>query len=158
VAQELASFAGGFSQMASTSNVDLRRTILDTARQLLVEDGYKNLSMRKIAGKIGCSPGTIYLYFKNKDAIFYALIDEGIERLYLTFEALPATEVDPLKHLEDLCRNYIEFGLNNPEYYEIMYMSHPMIAERYPQEQYRKQRLQSGIPRSNIVNNAASSI
>ncbi len=126
--------------MTDASSIDLRRAILDTARQLLIEDGYKNLSMRKIAGEIGCSPGTIYLYFKNKDAIIFALIDEGIGQLCAAFESIQTIHTDPLERLEKLCRCYIEFGLQNPEYYEIIYMAHPLGAERYPKAQYRKGR------------------
>lgn len=126
--------------MAANTSINLTRAILDTSRQLLIEDGYKNLSMRKIAGHIGCSPGTIYLYFKNKDAIFFALIDEGVELLCSAFESVVATTPNPLQRLEKLCRCYIDFGLKQPEYYEIMYMSHPLIAERFPKEQYRRGR------------------
>lgn len=122
------------------SDADFRRAILDTARQLLIEDGYKNLSMRKIAGQVGCSPGTLYLYFKNKDAIFLALIDEGVERLCVAFDAVMAGYSNPAERLEKLCRCYIDFGLTQPEYYEIMYMAHPLIAERFPKEQYRRAR------------------
>jgi len=67
---------------------DYRREILEVARHLLVEDGYKNLSMRKIARQLACSQGTIYLYFKNKDEIFYALIDEGTEQLYHHYQTI----------------------------------------------------------------------
>ena len=68
--------------MSSTSdgpeNGDLRRRILDTARHQLVQDGYQDLSMRKIASAIGYSATSIYLYFDSKDALLHALIHEGM--------------------------------------------------------------------------------
>jgi len=69
----------------NAQNGDLRRLILDTARHLLVQDGYSNLSMRKIASEIDYSATSIYLYFDNKDVLLHALIDEGMKQL---FEAL----------------------------------------------------------------------
>jgi len=126
--------------MPHTSDDNYRTEILDAARQLMVQDGYKNLSMRKIARELNCSQGTIYLYFKNKDAIFYALIDEGTEQLYNAYKAVLQQPATPLAHLERICRVYVEFGLQNPSYYEIMYILLPILTERIPREQYRRAR------------------
>ena len=120
---------------------DLRRLILDTARHLLVTDGYPSLSMRKIARQIGYSATSIYLHFQNKDALVHALIDEGMERMYAAFLEAAATHPEhPLARLEALCRCYIQFGLDNAEYYEIMYLLHPEDMARYPAEKYRRAR------------------
>ncbi len=124
----------------TTQNSNLRRMILDAARQYLVEEGYQALSMRKISRQVGCSVGTIYLYFKNKDEIFHALIDEGFEQLYTSFQAVLMSQFIPIERLQGICQAYIEFGLKHPEYYEIMYLQHPMMAARYPKEQYRRAR------------------
>lgn len=120
---------------------DLRRTILDVTRHLLVTDGYQNLSMRKIARAIGYSATSIYLYFENKDALFHALIEEGMDRLYGSLEAAAAAHPEePFARLQAVCRSYIDFGLRNPEYYEIMFMLHPERMERFPLEKYRRAR------------------
>ena len=126
--------------MAKTEKTDLRRALLDASRKFLVENGYTNLSMRKIARQVGCSPGTIYLYFKNKDAIFHALMDEGYEQLYHAYQDVLKTETDPLKRLQGISRAFIDFGLKHTEYYEIMYLQDPSQIARYPKEQYRRAR------------------
>jgi AcrR family transcriptional regulator len=118
----------------------LRRRILDAARALLVEEGYTHLSMRKIARAIGCSPTAIYLYFRNKDALVHALIDEGFALLYEALCTVAMQHEDPLARLEALWRCYIQFGLQNPEYYEIMFSLHPERMARYPREKYRRAR------------------
>ena len=119
---------------------DLRREILDTTRRLLVSEGYKNLSMRKIARAIGYSATSIYLHFGGKDALFHALIEEGMERLYADLQAAERRDGDARQRLRILCRAYIDFGLQNPEYYEIMFMLHPEHMERFPSEKYRRAR------------------
>ncbi len=43
----------------------LRRKILDAAERLFVEEGYENVSMRKIAAIIEYSPTTIYRFFES---------------------------------------------------------------------------------------------
>lgn len=122
-------------------DTDLRRVLLDTTRHLLVRDGYKSLSMRKIAREAGYSATSIYLHFENKDALFHALIEEGMERLLAQFKAVEVHHAgNPEACLEALCRSYVQFGLDNPEYYEVMFMLHPEHMDRFPAEKYRRAR------------------
>lgn len=119
----------------------LRRKILDKARHLLVTEGYNSLSMRKIAREAGCSATSIYLHFESKDALTHTLIDQGVEQLHeVLATAADSSQGSPKERLEVMCRAYVEFGLSNPEYYEIMFQLHPERMERYPAEGYRKGR------------------
>lgn len=128
-------------EQSKRQNGDLRRLILDTTRHLLVQEGYQNLSMRKIARSIDYSATSIYLHFDSKDALLHALIDEGMMQLYEQLKATAAQHPeDPIERLEALCRQFITFGLENPEYYEIMFLLHPERMERYPAEKYRRAR------------------
>lgn len=129
------------AQLESDDDEDLRRRILDTTRHLLVREGYQNLSMRKIADAIGYSATSIYLYFDSKDALLHALIHEGMMQLHEELEEAAARYAEaPLDRLRALCRCFIDFGLDNPEYYEIMFQLRPERMERYPPEKYRKAR------------------
>lgn len=120
---------------------DLRRAILDTTRHLLVRDGYQRLSMRRIAKEAGYSATSIYLHFKDKNDLFHTLIEEGMDHLYQVFQEITAQHPDdPIRRLEALCRGFIRFGLENPEYYEIMFLLHPERMDRYPAEKYRRAR------------------
>lgn len=122
-------------------NGDLRRRILDTARHLLVQEGYQDLSMRKIADAIGYSATSIYLYFDSKDALLHALIHEGMMELRDRLEGTAAQHPDsPVRRMRALCQCFVEFGLENPEYYEVMFQLRPERMERYPPEKYRKAR------------------
>ena len=58
------------------------RSILDAARDLFVDEGYHNVSIRKIAERIEYSPAAIYSYFPSKDDIFFALAEEGFRILF----------------------------------------------------------------------------
>ena len=46
-----------------------RTKILQAARRIIVRQGFAALSIRKLAGMVNFAPGTIYLYFKNREAI-----------------------------------------------------------------------------------------
>lgn len=129
------------SEREGPENGDLRRYILDNARHLLVQEGYRHLSMRKIADAIDYSATSIYLYFDSKDALLHALIHEGMMRLCEQLKETAAQYPDaPIPRLRALCHCFIDFGLDNPEYYEIMFQLHPDRMERYPREKYRQAR------------------
>ena len=100
---------------------EMRRQVLDTAMWLFVEEGYDKVSIRRIANKIGYSPGTIYLYFKDKDDIFFHLHEEGFARL-IERQKEVFDEPDPAARLRKMGRAYIRFALENPEYYELMFI------------------------------------
>ncbi len=119
---------------------DLRSAILEAARHLLVVAGYREVSMRDVARRVGCSVSSIYLYFANKDALIHALIDEGFARWYDAQVVAEEGARTPRERLERTCRAYIQFGVENPEYYEIMYMFHPGRMGRYPKELFRRAR------------------
>ena len=72
----------GIKERQERDREAVRRSILDAARELFVTEGYRNVSIRKIAEKIEYSPAAIYGYFPSKDDIFYALAEEGFRLLH----------------------------------------------------------------------------
>ena len=92
----------------------LRRQILDAARELFVTEGYENVSMRKIADKIEYSPTTIYLYFKDKAELLSAVCRETLLNFLSTLEMLSRDMSNPVKTLRKSGRAYVEFGLKYP--------------------------------------------
>ena len=120
------------------TDTGLRAATLDTTRTLLVRDGFDNLSMRKIARQVGCSVSSIYEHFAGTDQLVHALIDEGFQRWYDVVVQAAEAPGTPLRRLELHCRRYVEFGLQNPEFYEIMYLHHPRFTERFPRELFRR--------------------
>jgi AcrR family transcriptional regulator len=46
-----------------------KKDIVVAATGLFLNDGYEQVSMRKIASQIGCSPTNLYNHFKNKEEI-----------------------------------------------------------------------------------------
>jgi AcrR family transcriptional regulator len=119
---------------------DLRTAVLDAARQQLVREGYRDLSMRDVANAVGCSVSSIYLYFAGKDELVHTLMDEGFERWYRTQLELTERGGTPAARLESVCRAYVDFGLANPEFYEIMFMFHSDRMARYPKDLFRRAR------------------
>ncbi|MEM8558684.1 MAG: TetR/AcrR family transcriptional regulator [Bacteroidota bacterium] len=136
----------------------LRRAILDEARRLLLADGYDSLSMRKIAVAVGCSATSIYLHFASKDALIHALIDEGMATLHRELEQAEAAHADPVERLLAMAQGYVRFGLENAEYYEVMFLLRPEQMARYPAENYRRARRNLGLFAEALAAGAAAGL
>ena len=122
----------------AVASADLRRSILDAAQAGVSEHGYANLSMRQIARAVGCSVGTLYLYFANKDALYSALVDEAVVHLVDSYG--PAHDIaDPVERLEAFCRSYVRFAMTYPEQYKVMYLELSLDPASVP-EAYRRAR------------------
>jgi AcrR family transcriptional regulator len=83
---------------------------------------------------------SIYLYFAGKDELVHTLMDEGFERWHRRMRDVADGAPTPPARLEGVCRAYVDFGLENPEFYEIMYMFHTDRMARYPKELFRRAR------------------
>jgi AcrR family transcriptional regulator len=106
----------------------LRQEILDAARELFVNEGYENVSMRRIAERIEYSPTTIYLYFEDKAALLFAICEETFAKLAKKLEIIAKQYEDPVEALKKGCRSYIEFGLKYPNHYRVTFINHPQVG------------------------------
>src|SRR6185295_7417962 len=93
------------------------RAILDAARELFVTEGYRNVSIRKIAERIEYSPAAIYGYFSSKDDLFFALAEEGFRLLGDPENPAAAKRLEalePLDRLREVFWHVYEFSRNHP--------------------------------------------
>src|SRR5476649_194828 len=96
----------------------VQRAILDAARELFVNEGYQNVSIRKIAERIEYSPAAIYGYFPSKDDIFFALAEEGFRLLNQLIPSEPARpDLAALDRVRDILWNMYEFSREHPQYF-----------------------------------------
>ena len=99
---------------------ETKKTILNAAGKLFSKKGYDAVTMREIAKEAGCSHTTIYLYFKDKEQLLYQLSMPTLNALHQQFRQIVSmntlTGEDKLK---EVSREYILFGLNNRNMYDI---------------------------------------
>jgi len=111
----------GISERKARDKQAMKKRILATAMKLFLDEGFGNVSIRRIAAKIEYSPATIYLYFKDKDEILFALHTAGFEELYKRQQEVVKLR-SPSKRLRKHGEVYINFALENPEYYNLMFI------------------------------------
>ncbi|MCX5848869.1 MAG: TetR/AcrR family transcriptional regulator [Deltaproteobacteria bacterium] len=112
------------SPMTKEEIDNTRVRILDTALDIIIEEGFNNLSVRKIASRLGVTATTIYNYYTNKDEINLMIRIRGFEKLHdlLTERSAPFNDIE--EKFKAMIRGYVEFGLTYPSYYDIMFNLH----------------------------------
>ena len=101
---------------------ELRQAILGAAADAFARDGYGSVSMRAVAEAVGLSHGAIYGYFKDKDELFEALVQQSFDQLAVALRAMPGRSGDPVRFLRRAGRKYVEFALQNPGAYEFAFI------------------------------------
>ena len=101
--------------------MDTKHRILDEALTLFSEKGYANVYVNDIAERVGIKAPSLYKHYKNKQAIFDAIIDEMNNRFMEQAGALNINGMDPTKDA-DIYKNMneesmIELGKNLFLYY-----------------------------------------
>lgn len=126
--------------MEETKDISLKERIIEAARQVLLSEGYRNFSLRKIAREIDVSATSIYLHFENKDDLVHTLMEEAIERLNNQLERQAKSHDDPIEKLEALAHEYANFALKHPREYQVIYLTSSDEMTRYPKDKFRKAR------------------
>ncbi|MGI9431466.1 MAG: TetR/AcrR family transcriptional regulator [Myxococcota bacterium] len=119
--------------MTRLSGESLRQKILEEATGIVYREGVDRITMRALGDKLGYSPATIYLYFKNKDELLLEIAQHGFERL--AERQLPAySEACPREALKQVARGYLDFALENPALYELMFQKLTPAREQADQQ------------------------
>ena len=65
-----------------------KNEIMEAGLQLFAEKDYHEVTVDEIAERVGLSKGTLYLYFKNKEDLFFSIVQDKADLFY---ERLHAT-------------------------------------------------------------------
>ncbi len=115
--------------------LELRQMILEAAVKLFEEQGgFETFSLRQVAEEIGYSATTIYLYFADKEDLLFHVALEGFKAFGVQLEAAYLLSDDPLLRIRNVGRAYLNFALENPIPYRLMFMQRGDFLERRPPE------------------------
>jgi len=113
----------GIKEKRAKCNNEFRREILDAARELFINEGYEKFTMRRLAEKIGYSPTTIYIYFKGKDDLLFAICEEVAKQFFADLNHIRTVNIDPRDALRQALLYFLEFGFNNPNQYKVFFFT-----------------------------------
>jgi AcrR family transcriptional regulator len=100
---------------------ETRVNILDASLDIVKEEGWQALSMRKIADKIEYTAPIIYEYFANKEAILMELTRKGFLLLARDMKEAKEKQRLPAKQIEAMWLAYWNFAFTQKELYQVMF-------------------------------------
>ncbi|MBM4037522.1 MAG: TetR/AcrR family transcriptional regulator [Planctomycetes bacterium] len=100
-----------------------REAILDAARKLFWARGYERATVPQIADAAEVAPGTVYLYFPSKEALYAELLVEGYERLAERLRQAVRADASLREQGEALIDGFLSFAREHPEYFDIIFFT-----------------------------------
>jgi len=98
----------------------VKQKILEEALNIITAHGYEGLTMRRLGRHMGMTAATVYNYFRNKEEIYLHVLTRGFELLYDDLLRASKSTDDPCEKLKAVWREFVRFGLNQSNYYDIM--------------------------------------
>ncbi|MBC8193250.1 MAG: TetR/AcrR family transcriptional regulator [Candidatus Marinimicrobia bacterium] len=97
-----------------------RLEILQTAEQIFARQGYHTTTMETVAEECGWSKGTLYLYFKNKEDLFFSILLEKMDRFSATLLADLKSSKDIEGKIFALIDAQFRFFTENKHYFQLL--------------------------------------
>jgi len=111
----------GILERKERQKKEVRDSILQAAWQLVNEEGWQSLSIRKIADAIEYSVPVVYDHFENKEAILFEFTKQGFRLLGDKLTEAKEKHTVPSLQLEAIAYAYWDFAFENKEYYQVMF-------------------------------------
>lgn len=105
-----------FTNLKDQEKEQRKSYILDAAERLFFSKNYDNVSMDDIANEIGLNKATLYLYFKNKESLFFAVVLRGAKILNSMIKERVKKCRTGMEILDAIGIAYFEFVDKYPDY------------------------------------------
>ena len=96
-----------------------RKGLIDAAEKLFFEKGYDNVTMDEIADEAEVNKALLYYYFKNKEALFFAVDLRGVRILHERYLKCSNLDVDGYTKIKSMIQGLFEFSKDYPDYFRI---------------------------------------
>ena len=121
--------------MATTNyhHGDLKNALIQAGVKILAREGVSGLSLRKVAKQAGVSHAAPYSHFADKQALIAAISTEGFKQLHVQIEEIiSAKQNNPAALLVETAWAYMQFALNEPDRFKLMFSSVLEKEKEYP--------------------------
>lgn len=120
----------GISERKERETEALRERVLDAAEDIMVSEGVRHITMRRIASMVEYAPTVLYRLFANKDDLMDHLIARGYRGVRRRYEeALGSAGGDPLARLTAVLDAYTGYALSHPSHYRMWFETSQVRVE-----------------------------
>lgn len=122
----------GTTERREREKIKRREDILNTARVLFFDKGFRDTTIDDIARATELARGTIYLYFENKEEIYATILEEGLDVLQQLISGSHDIDSDPLTNILGAHDAFMQFHDEYPQYYNVLILDKLQIADVLP--------------------------
>lgn len=98
-----------------------RKLIVQTAVKLFSELPFHKVRLDDVAEAAGVGKGTVYIYFKNKEELYYSLVYEGFaEAIDGLHVKVNQPGLDYAGKVRALVGGIVEYGVRHPQFFEVL--------------------------------------
>jgi len=110
----------GITERKQREKEQRKKEIIDAAETLFFSREYDDVSMDEIANIVELNKATLYRYFKNKEALFSAIVLRGIRILNKMYRECMETQVPGMTKVALLEETYYRFTCQHPDYQRLI--------------------------------------
>lgn len=120
----------GVQERRKMEKEKIKKEIHKAASEIIIDEGYSKLSIRKIASKIDYSPSLIYNYYENKADIVLSIWQEKSSIIINTMSNLKLNDSNEETNIKNLFKTYINLILESPEEYRAIMLNNIDIIKK----------------------------
>ncbi|MCU1658954.1 MAG: Transcriptional regulator, TetR family [Pseudonocardiales bacterium] len=140
-------------QLPRGRGAELREEILSAAQALVDAHGY-DIGMRDVAAATGVTTPAVYRHFESRNDLLYAVAARKLAAVARAMDQATAGIEDPAERIRRRGLAYLDYALNDPENYRLLYMGRP---DEMP-DWFEPTRLLGDTGLSTMVSDAAAAI
>jgi len=110
----------GIAERREREKEQRRKDIIEAAEGVFFSKGWQTATMDDVAEAAELSKATLYLYFKNKEELYAAILVRGSEILAGMFEEAVSANETGVEQTAAIGRAYIAFHDQHRDYYDAM--------------------------------------
>src|SRR5829696_5739613 len=98
-----------------------RQLIAETAARMFATLPFHKVKLDDVAAEAGVGKGTLYIYFKSKEDLYFWLIQDAFGKLVEQLNTqLGHGELSPTDTLRRIVVELVKFGFDNPQLFELI--------------------------------------
>jgi len=117
-----------------------RQSIQEAVIQLMCREGLDAVTMERVAQEVGIAKGTVYLHYRDKQALLDAVKDSALTPLMERLDQLFDSDLDPLRKLEGYSLRYLGYFDERRDLFRILLYEREVVrasGQRFRGDRYR---------------------
>lgn len=108
----------GITERKEREKEQRRNDIIDAAERILFTKGYDNSTMEDVAEEAELSKATLYLYFKSKEDLHFAICARALQILMKMFQKAVSKDKSAFENLLEVGKTYVKFAQKHTSYFK----------------------------------------